>query len=330
MTRPEQSENVSSGTGVAVADAPDPERVSPRRRFLSAVAFACGGIGFWGTNALAGSSALRRLDLGIVLTLQFASATLALTVIVLVRNVRAKPGRARPAEPMARSDRLHGGVLGLIGFCGTQTMQYTGFAAAPIVEANIIAYAWPMFAAIWLAITSPRRQTVIGVFFSFVGFLGVAMMTAGQHSGSGGGSLLGDVAALMSALCMAYYTLASWQARASAVHVMLVGGVAGTVLALGIAFATHADWEPSTAWLAMVYVGIGPSAAGFLLWSAGMARSGGSLAPLGYVTPLLSTWLLLLAGRSFSDASAAIGALLVLLCTIGVLANDRLFGARRL
>ncbi|MGW7520080.1 DMT family transporter [Streptomyces sp. NPDC054796] len=308
-----------------------PEKAPARKpQFLTAVAFAFGGIGFWSTNALAGSTALKELDLGVVLTLQFASATLALAVIVAAQESRRRARPVRPGPPLTRSDYLRSGLVGLIGFCGTQTTQYVGFAYAPIVESNIIAYAWPMFAAIWLAVTAWSRRTFVGFLFSLLGFLGVAIMTVAQNSGSGGGSPLGYVAALVSALCMAYYTLASGAARAPATYGMLMGGVVGTLLALVIAFSTTTDWDPSLAWLAMCYVGIGPCAAGFLLWSAGMARSDGRLAPLGYATPVLSTCVLLLSGRTFGDASAAVGAFLVLLCTVGVLVNDRLSGEQRL
>nr|WP_240979590.1 DMT family transporter [Streptomyces sp. HNM0574] len=283
---------------------------------------AFGGIGFWSTNALAGSTALQSLDIGIVLVLQFCSATAALAVIHLLRAPRGRTA----AEPLTRRDYWTGAFVGIIGFAGTQTTQYLGFAYAPIVESNIIAYGWPMFAAVWLVLVTRTRGTLTGFALSVLGFLGVALMTVGQNESSGTGSGWGYAAALASAFCMAFYTLAAGRVRASASYVMLCGGGVGIVIAFAIALLSDTDWNPSTAWAAMAYVGIGPCAAGFLLWSLGMSRSRGRLAPLGYATPVLSTLVLLAAGRSFGGPAAFLGAVLVLLCTVGVLINDRVNG----
>jgi len=63
-------------------------------------------------------------------------------------------------------------------------------------------------------------------------------------------------------------------------------------------------------------------AGGFLLWSRAMSGDGAKrLAPLGYATPLLSTGLLLLIGETLASGALA-GAVLVLVCSIGVLIVD--------
>jgi drug/metabolite transporter (DMT)-like permease len=64
-------------------------------------------------------------------------------------------------------------------------------------------------------------------------------------------------------------------------------------------------------------------AGGFLLWSWAMSGEGAKrLTPLGYATPLLSTVLLLLFGEMFTSGTL-LGAVLVLICSIGVLVVDR-------
>lgn len=44
------------------------------------------------------------------------------------------------------------------------------FADAPIVEAKIIAYGWPMFAAVWLAIVGLDRRSIAGLLFACLGW----------------------------------------------------------------------------------------------------------------------------------------------------------------
>src|SRR6185437_2562168 len=305
-------------------------RAQGTRAYLAAVLLAFAGIAFWSTNALAGSTALATLDLGVVLVLQFTSATAALCLIAGVSALRRRRLHGTEAAALRGRDYAYGALVGFVGFCGTQTTQYVGFAYAPIVESNIIAYAWPMFAAVWMAITARSRHTVAGFLLSLVGFAGVGITTVAQHTGTSTGSTVGYISALASALCMAYYTLAVARTRTSPIYVMLTGGACGIVVSAIMALALHTRWDPSVAWLAMAYVGVGPCAAGFLLWSAGMAKSRGRLAPLGYATPVMSTCVLLIVGRSFGNPIAAVGAILVLLCTIGVLVNDRLSGAQQL
>ncbi|MGW1975591.1 DMT family transporter [Streptomyces sp. NPDC001889] len=322
--RPDSSARPGTGT---------PE--ARHRRTGGAAAFAFGGIAFWSTNALAGSSALATLDLGIVLLLQFVSCTLALGAAEAVTRTRSRrrppPSAAGPPAPaLTRQEWHHACWVGVLGFGGTMTFQYIGFAHAPIVEANIIAYGWPMFAAVWLAVTVRSRSTATHLVLALAGFAGVAMMTLAQGGDGPSGSPLGYGSALLSALFMAFYTLGVGRTRVPARRVMLIGGAAACCSSLAIALATGADWTPTTAWWAMVYVGLGPCAAGYLLWSVGMTRSRGRLAPLGYATPLLSTCVLLLAGRAFGGAVAAAGAVLVLLCTVGVLVTDRASAGSRL
>ncbi|WP_155072647.1 EamA family transporter [Streptomyces taklimakanensis] len=318
--------------GTPARPGPGASRPDPRR---AGAAFALGGIAFWSTNALAGSSALATLDLGIVLFLQFASGTLALGVVETVVRTRSRrrppsAGSTPLRQTPTRGDWRTAIWVGTLGFGGTMTFQYVGFAYAPVVESNIIAYGWPMFAAVWLAVTVRNKSTAASLVFAFVGFTGVAMMTLVQGGHSASGSPLGYVSALLSALFMAFYTLGVGRTRVPARRVMIIGGTVACCSSLVIALATGADWTPTTAWWAMIYVGVGPCAAGYLLWSVGMTRSHGRLAPLGYATPLLSTCVLLLDGRTFGGTIAAAGAACVLLCTVGVLVVDGRSASSRL
>jgi drug/metabolite transporter (DMT)-like permease len=81
--------------------------------------------------------------------------------------------------------------------------------------------------------------------------------------------------------------------------------------------------------LAAVYIGIAPMGLGYLFWTRAM-RSGdpGRLAILGYVTPLLSTSLLLAFGESIT-AAALVGGCIILLANFGALLLEPGRGARQ-
>jgi len=314
-------------------DGPRNGREKPRLRngaALTGVAAALVAVALWSTNALAARFALAEFGVVQVLALQFGGATVTLAVMRALRSGRDKRSSQKNANwPSGRFRNVLGGVMvGVAGLTGTISLQYLAFATAPIVEANVISYGWPLFAALWAALAYRSRQTLSGVLLAMVGFAGVAIMLgAGDGLGSTGGGTAGYAAALASAVCMTFYTVMSGRLRVSADIFLMPATVFGMVSALMLCGSGLAPWSWASAspdaWVASVYAGVGPMAGGFLLWSRAMAGDGAKrLAPLGYATPLLSTALLLLVGETFASG-ALIGAALVMVCSIGVLVMDR-------
>lgn len=319
--RPTRPCTLPEPPGMALATAKPVPRVACAERPAAgvpaiAVLLALAGIALWSTNALAGSAALGRLPVSTVVFVQCATATVALGV---VRHMR----RRRTLAPLGHADWRYALVLGGLGFGGTIILQYLSFAHAPIVEANIIAYGWPMFAAVWLALGKLDRHSAAGLLFACVGFAGVAIIAVSGGGLNGGGSALGYAAALGSAVCMAFYSLGSGRARVPALDMMLCGAVIATLASAVLMLGSGVSWAPTVAWLAAAYIGLGPCAAGYALWSAAMARTGGRLAPIGYATPLLSTIVLLAAGRPVSGVGTVVGGLFIVVCTVGVVVSTR-------
>jgi drug/metabolite transporter (DMT)-like permease len=316
-------------------DEPWDERKKTRLRnaaSLTGISAAFIAILFWSTNALAAKVALSELGVVQVLVLQFGGATAMLATLRALRAARADARANRSSEAMQWSSLLSsevlGGVLvGVVGLTGTIFLQYLAFATAPIVEANVVAYGWPLFAALWAALAYRSRQTLAGVPLAIIGFAGVALILgSGNGLGSTGGGTAGYVAALASAVCMAFFTVMSGRSRVPADTSLLLATAFGMVFALALCVTGFAPWLWSSvslgAWVASVYAGVGPMAGGFLLWSVAMSGGGATrLAPLGYATPLLSTVLLLLFGETFTSTTL-FGALLILVCSIGVLMID--------
>lgn len=64
-------------------------------------------------------------------------------------------------------------------------------------------------------------------------------------------------------------------------------------------------------------------ASGYGLWTYAMAdHRAERLSPLGYLTPLVSTMLLLVTGQPFTTTTL-VGTALILVCSAGVLINER-------
>jgi drug/metabolite transporter (DMT)-like permease len=294
-------------------------------RFRVIAAFAA--VALWSTNALAAKLALAELGVVQVLALQFGGATVTLAALRVARSARTGgPGEAVRRPSLRLLYVLGGMAVGVVGLTGTISLQYLAFATAPIVEANVLAYGWPLFAAIWAAVAYRTRRALAGVPLAMVGFAGVALILgSGGGFGAAGGGPAGYATALASAVCMTFYTVASGRSRVPADAYLLLASSLGMVFALALCVAGTAPWvwSGAGAWVASVYAGVGPMAGGFLLWSVAMSGEGVErLAPLGYATPLLSTALLLLFGETLAPG-AMLGSALVLVCSIGVLIIDR-------
>ena len=161
----------------------------------SALVFAVGAVALWSTNALVGKSLLASHPVSLVQLLQFCGATLVFAVIHLASRKKVAPeNAASTAQAVA---------VGIIGLVGTMVLQYIAFASMPVIEANLVAYTWPlMVAAAVIVLGKPQRPVLLGS-TAVLGFVGVALVISG---GRGQpflqGSIGGYLAAFGSALCM--------------------------------------------------------------------------------------------------------------------------------
>lgn len=279
---------------------------------------ALAAVVLWSTNAWVADVALDAMSVGWLLLVQYSVAAIAvLTVCQLRRRYRSTTRRASAAQAIG---------VGVVGLTGTIFLQYVTFAAAPIVAANVLAYAWPLLAALCVALTLRTRRAMALAGLALIGFGGVGLIFAspGTTGGSPTGAAWGYAAALGSAVCMAFYTLASSRIRAVATDLLVPATLAGVVAAAALTLATDHSWPQTSGWIAAAYLGLGPMAGGYGLWTVAMSAGGAErLAPLGYATPLLSTLLLLATGAP-ATTTTLLGITLVLVCSIGVLAAQRL------
>lgn len=287
------------------------------------VGYAVGAVAVWSTNALAAKFALTQLSAAQVLALQFFGAV---ATVVICRTLNK--GRTRKlAFPGVRPV-----FVCLVGLVGTISLQYLAFASAPIIAANILAYGWPMFIALWYGLSHFSVRGLGFFAFSVIGFAGVTLIFVDGNSLTYSGEYLaGYVFAVGSAVCMAYFTVAVARFPKANTDAFLIAALCGTVLAGVVAFAGEASWPSAPYVLTGIYIGIGPLAIGYYLWTRAMTQGEAArVAHIGYLTPLLSTGLLLATGEAFT-AHSLIGAVLVIGASTGVLVyQDEQQGPARL
>lgn len=275
----------------------------------------------WATNAFAATLALAHLTVLQLLAVQYGSAAVVVAFWHFGNRIRRRHGFT--------PGRLRGGLnksavaTGVLGLTGTIFLQYWAFDTAPIVGANVIAYGWPLMAALWIAVTVRTRQAMVGVPLAALGFLGVISIFLG-HKSAIEGSEIGYLIALGSAAAMAFYTVSAGRIAASVADLLLPATTIGAILATAGSLFQGTPWPSVGQWWSAIYIGLGPMAAGYGLWTYAMAdRRADRLSPLGYLTPLLSTMLLLVTGQPFTTPTV-IGAALILVCSAGVLINERI------
>jgi drug/metabolite transporter (DMT)-like permease len=219
-------------------------------------------------------------------------------------------------------------LVGVGGLFGYHALYFLALRFAPPAEAGLLNYLWPLLIVLFSSLLPGmklRAHHVIGV---LLGFAGTAMLFGGNPA-----AVLQETYApgLVAAFCAAF-VWAAYSVLSRRFASVPTDAVTGFCLVTAVLAAImHAAFErtvlPETPlqWLAIVALGIGPVGLAFLAWDIGMKR--GDIRLLGaasYVTPLLSTLILILCGYAQPTSQLALAALLIA-AGGAVAAKDTLF-----
>ncbi len=217
-------------------------------------------------------------------------------------------------------------LLGVGGLFGYHGFYFFALANAPVVEASLIAYLWPLLIVLLSALLPGNRLQFRHLSGALLAFFGVWLLL-GRGSGFQSAYLPGYLAAAVCALVWSGYSVLS--RLFSNVPTDAVGGFCGVTAVLGL--ISHLLWEEtvwpldSAQWLGVIGLGLGPVGLAFFTWDYGVKH--GNLQLLGvlaYTAPLLSTLLLVLVGAAepelnllFASLAISVGALLASLGLAG-------------
>lgn len=191
-------------------------------------------------------------------------------------------------------------ALGVGGLFGFHALYFTSLRLAPPVEANLVNYTWPLLIVVFSGLLPGERLRAHHVIGALLGLLGAAaIVTKGQGLTIDPAHVGGYLAACASALTWAGYSILS--RRMGAVPTATVAGFCLVTAILSalchLAFEATVWPEGATQWAAVVGLGLFPVGLAFFVWDHGVKR--GDIQVLGaasYLSPLLSTLLLILAG----------------------------------
>jgi drug/metabolite transporter (DMT)-like permease len=258
---------------------------------------ALGAIALWGT--------LAALALRLAGVPPFLLTGTALLVGALV-GARALARRPPPAAALAL------GVYGLFGF---HFFLFLALRHAPPVEANLVNYLWPLLIVVLApAIVPGIAWSARHGIAALLGFAGAALLIASGKGPLGSGETLGYAFAAISALIWSTYSLLTRRFA----H-FPTGYVAWFCLASGLAsLACHFALEDrhvprGIEWLLMAVLGLGPMGAAFYLWDRALKRGDPRvIGNLAYLTPLLSTLVLVAAGSGTLTLTSLAAMVLIL------------------
>ncbi len=222
-------------------------------------------------------------------------------------------------------------LLGIGGLFGYHFFYFLALRHAPAVEASLIAYLWPLLIVFSSALLPGERLRWFHGAGAIAGFLGAALLvTKGQGFSFEAQYTTGYLAAVVCALTWSSYSILS--RRFGAIPTSAVGGFCGATAAL--AWVCHALFETTVVptgweWIAILALGLGPVGLAFFTWDYGVKKGNiRVLGALSYAAPLLSTLLLIAAGRT--EATAAVGLACGLIVGGALLAGLDFFGSNDL
>ena len=210
-------------------------------------------------------------------------------------------------------------LLGIGGLFGYHALYFTALDHAPPVEASLICFLWPLLIVLMSALLPGERLHWTHLVGGAIGLLGAILLVLQKAGGAvsfDARYLIGYLAALGCAFTWSTYSVMS--RRFGQAPTDLVGAFCGATALLGI--VTHilvgeptiwpADhWE----WAAVIALGLGPVGLAFFVWDYGVKH--GDIKALGacsYASPLLSTILLILAGKAEASATVILACLLII------------------
>jgi drug/metabolite transporter (DMT)-like permease len=209
-------------------------------------------------------------------------------------------------------------ALGIAGLFGYHALYFTALDHAPPVEASLICFLWPLLIVLMSALLPGERLHWTHLLGGAIGLVGAVLLVLQKADGAvsfDARYLVGYLAALGCAFTWSIYSVMS--RRFGQAPTDLVGAFCGATALLGVAAhllvgeptiwpADH--WE----WAAIVALGLGPVGLAFFVWDYGVKR--GDIKALGacsYASPLLSTILLIVAGKAEATMTVILACLLI-------------------
>ena len=206
-------------------------------------------------------------------------------------------------------------ALGVYGLFGFHFLLFIALRNAPPVPANLINYLWPLGMVVLAPWLLPGKQlTRRHLLAALLGFAGAALaILAGRGESVDAVWAWGYLLALASAFVWATYSLLTQRVAhfptAAIGSFAAVSGVLSLLCHWWLESPVHLTAQD---WGLMALLGLGPLGGAFFLWDAALKRGDAQqIGVLSFLTPLLSTLVLLGVRGERPSASVVLAALMI-------------------
>ena len=192
-------------------------------------------------------------------------------------------------------------LISIGGLFGYHFFYFTALGKAPVADASLIAYLWPLLIVLLSPIVLDDKLRWYHMIGALLAFSGAAflLLSKGEFSFSSEYSI-GYLMAFMSAMIWAVYSIMNRTISKVGTEMVAFFCLA-TALLGGVCHLLLESWVNPDAqqWMAICALGIGPVGAAFYAWDYGTKH--GNIRLLGvfsYAAPLLSTIILTVSGHA--------------------------------
>lgn len=205
-------------------------------------------------------------------------------------------------------------VLGIGGLFGYHAFYFSALRLAPPAEASLIAYLWPLLIVLFSGFLPGEHLRAGHLVGAFLAFAGAAIIVLGAPGGIGGGAVMGYLFAGLCALTWSGYSVLSRRLSDVPTDAVTVFCLVTAFLSALLHLALEETIWPQGArgWTSTALLGLGPVGLAFYVWDIGVKK--GDIQVLGvasYASPLLSTFILVLAGITPPTVTLLVAAVLI-------------------
>lgn len=198
---------------------------------------------------------------------------------------------------LSAKDWIHSVILGLLGTYLYYILLYFGYANAKGIEVLIIQYCWPIFVIVLSVLILKERLNLRKVISIILGFFGVFMvLTKGKLTDIHLDNLFVDSIVLVAAFVFGLFSVLSKKVKIDSLSLVTIYFLTATVISF-ISMISLSEFKLPTqdTILPILINGIFVNGISYIFWIGALKIGKASfIAPFVFLTPVISTILLIL------------------------------------
>ncbi|MDO5666862.1 MAG: DMT family transporter [Alcaligenaceae bacterium] len=206
-------------------------------------------------------------------------------------------------------------LIGVGGLFGFHFFYFKGMSMAPAVEVSLITYLWPLLIVLFSSFLPGEKLRFYHLLGALLALIGCYVLISGHGElGFETKYLPGYLYGLGAAISWGLYSTLSRLVRNVPTDAVAWFCAATALLALiyHLVFETTVWPTDIYQWVGIIGLGLGPVGAAFFFWDYGVKYGNIQLiGTLAYITPLISTLLLIVAGHAEATFAVIASGLLI-------------------